>query len=340
MPEQVAINDLPFALTLGGFTYLIVVMWGDPFVEILHRIGWGKNILQELSASHQAKAGTPTSGGVLILIPAIVITLGLNTVALVREGLTGASILIPLFVLTGFGILGLYDDYIGIFGDRAIGKGISARTKFYGQLLLAGLVVLLMSVVGTQFANSFFFPLIPDAIEIPAVLWIPIGIFIIVGTSNAVNLTDGLDGLAGIIVATAFAAYGAIASLQGQTFLVQFCFILVGACFGFLWYNAKPAQMFMGDVGSLSLGAALGTVALMTGQWVVLPLIAIIPVAETLSVMIQVSYFKWSDGDRIFKKAPIHHHFEETGWSETQVVQRFWLVGILSAMVGVALVLL
>ncbi|MFP4321407.1 MAG: phospho-N-acetylmuramoyl-pentapeptide-transferase, partial [Anaerolineales bacterium] len=122
-------------------------------------------------------------------------------------------------------------------------------------------------------------------------------------------------------------------------FLVQFCFIMVGACFGFLWFNAKPAQMFMGDVGSLSLGAALGTVSLMTGQWIVLPLIAIIPVAEVLSVIIQVTYYKWSGGMRIFRKAPLHHHFEEGDWSETQVVQRFWLVAILSAMVGIALVL-
>ncbi|HLA44006.1 MAG TPA: phospho-N-acetylmuramoyl-pentapeptide-transferase, partial [Aggregatilineales bacterium] len=184
------------------------------------------------------------------------------------------------------------------------------------------------------------FPMIPVEIEIARWIWIPIAILIIVGFSNAVNLTDGMDGLAGIIVATAFAAYGIIASLQGQSFLVQFCFIVVGACFGFLWYNAHPAQMFMGDVGSLSLGAALGTVALMTGQWTLLPLIAVIPVAEALSVVIQVTYFKYSDGHRVFRMAPLHHHFEKGNWSETQVVQRFWLVAILTAMVGIALVLL
>jgi phospho-N-acetylmuramoyl-pentapeptide-transferase len=158
--------------------------------------------------------------------------------------------------------------------------------------------------------------------------------------SNAVNLSDGLDGLAGIIVATAFAAYGIIAALQGQSFLVQFAFIVVGACFGFLWYNAKPAQMFMGDVGSLSLGAALGVLALMTGQWLLLPFLAIIPVTTSLSVMIQVSYFKYSGGQRIFRMTPLHHHYELGGWSETQIVQRFWLVAILSAMIGIALVLL
>jgi phospho-N-acetylmuramoyl-pentapeptide-transferase len=174
----------------------------------------------------------------------------------------------------------------------------------------------------------------------PVWIWIPIAVVIIVGFSNAVNIADGLDGLSGLITASAFAAYGVIAQLQGQTFLVQFSFIMVGACFGFLWYNAHPAQMFMGDVGALALGAALATVALMTGQWLLLPLIAIIPVAEVASVILQVSYFRLTHGQRLFRMTPIHHHFELSGWSETQVVQRFWLVGILSAMVGVSLALL
>jgi phospho-N-acetylmuramoyl-pentapeptide-transferase len=337
MPNE--LRDLPFALSLGMFTFLLVVMWGGPFVEILHRLRWGKKIRRELDI-HHSKTGTPTSGGILILIPTIVITLGLNMASIIRESLTGQSILIPLFVLIGFGILGFYDDAEGILGQAPIGQGISARAKFSGQLILAGMVAGVMSFGETQFANSFLFPLIPVELNLPRLVWIPLAMFIIVGMSNAVNLTDGLDGLAGIISATAFAAYGAIASLQGQSFLAQFCFILVGACFGFLWYNAKPAQMFMGDVGALAIGAALGTIALMTGQWIVLPLIAVIPVATTLSVIIQVSYFRYSGGKRFFRMAPLHHHFEKGGWSETQVVQRFWLVAILSAMIGIALVLL
>lgn len=335
----VELRDLPFALSLGGFTFILVVMWGGPFVEILIRLRLGKQIRQEL-LMQQHKKGTPTMGGILILIPTLVITLGLNAAALVRAGLTGQSILLPLFVLLGFGLLGLYDDLEGIFGKTRIGEGIPARAKFMAQLLLAAGVVTVMSFAETQFANAVLVPLFPVEIGVPRWLWIPIGVFVIVGMSNAVNLTDGMDGLAGIIVATAFAAYGAIAALQGQSFLVQFCFIVVGACFGFLWYNAHPAQMFMGDVGSLSLGAALGTVALMTGQWLLLPFIAIIPVAETVSVILQVIYFRLTEGQRIFRKAPLHHHFEEGDWSETQVVQRFWLVGILSAMIGIALVLL
>jgi phospho-N-acetylmuramoyl-pentapeptide-transferase len=157
--------------------------------------------------------------------------------------------------------------------------------------------------------------------------------------SNAVNLTDGLDGLAGLISATAFAAYGGIALLQGQIFLARFCFTIVGALFGFLWFNVHPADLFMGDTGSLALGAALAVVALMTGRWLLLPVIAIIPISEALSVMLQVAYFKLTKGKRLFKMAPFHHHFELLGWSETQVVQRFWLVGLLFGMLGIAMAL-
>lgn len=335
------VAELPFALSLGAFTFLLVTIWGGPFIQILIRLRVGKNIRADMPIGHEKKQGTPTMGGILILIPVLGLTLGLNIADLLREGVTGQSILIPLSVLSVFGLLGAYDDWEGIRQSRGIkGEGISARSKFRAQLLFSALVVIFMSTTGVQFSNQLLVPLFPNEINIPAVIWIVLGVFIIVGTSNALNFTDGLDGLAGIITASAFAAYGLIAQLQGQTFLVQFCFILVGACFGFLWYNAHPAQLFMGDTGSLALGAALGTVALMTGQWLLLPIIAIIPVAEALSVIIQITYFKVTGGQRIFRKAPLHHHFEEGGWSETQVVQRFWLVGILSAMTGIAFALL
>jgi phospho-N-acetylmuramoyl-pentapeptide-transferase len=181
-------------------------------------------------------------------------------------------------------------------------------------------------------------------------------VFWIVGFSNAVNLTDGLDGLAGIISATAFLAYAVIA--YGQSFagatpgvqppvssLVPFSLIVVGATLAFLWFNAHPAQMFMGDTGALALGAALAVVALMTGQWLLLPAVALVPVAETLTVIFQVGYFKYTKrrygaGRRLFKMAPLHNHFELKGWSETQIVQRFWLIGIWAAMIGIALALL
>ncbi len=160
------------------------------------------------------------------------------------------------------------------------------------------------------------------------------------GTSNAVNLTDGLDGLAGSIATVAFVAYGIVAYLQGQIYLVLFCFTIVGTVMAFLWYNAYPAELFMGDTGALALGATLGVVALMTGQWLLLPLIGLMFVAEAFSVILQVVYFKLTGGKRLFKMSPLHHHFELIGWSETHVTQRFWLIGIMSAMLGIALALL
>jgi phospho-N-acetylmuramoyl-pentapeptide-transferase len=286
-------------------------------------------------------------GGIMIIIPAVLIMLALNIASIVQLG-TGASIFLPLGVLLGFALLGLIDDWEGIRNSRGlIGEGISARAKFAGQLLLAGgaSAILAFYQGGFAFANEMQIPLIDLTIQLHPIIYIGICMFIIIGTSNAINFTDGLDGLAGIITASAFAAYGVIAFLQGQIYLVQLCFILVGACFAFLWYNAHPAQLFMGDVGSLSLGATLGIVAIMTGEWLLLPIIAIVPVIEMVSVILQVASAKYSrrylgEDIRLFKRAPIHHHFELSGWSETQVVQRFWLVGILSAMVGVALALL
>lgn len=334
--------ELPFALSLGAITFLLTAIWGGPFVEILRRLRLGKQIRETGPQTHLAKMGTPTMGGVLILVPVVLIALGLNLARLVQETVTGSSILLPLFVLLGFGVLGAIDDLEGVRGARERGEGMRARTKLAFQLLLAVIAAVLMAFAGGGFqnANGVFIPLYPTFVKIPPLVWIAMAVFIIVGTSNAVNFVDGLDGLAGLITASAFAAYGAIAHLQGQAFLVQFSFIIVGACFGFLWYNAHPAQMFMGDVGSLALGAALGTVALMTGQWLLLPIIAIIPVATMLSVILQVAYFRLTGGQRLFRMTPLHHHFELSGWSETQVVQRFWLMGILAAMLGVALALL
>jgi phospho-N-acetylmuramoyl-pentapeptide-transferase len=339
-------NALPFALTVGGVAFLIGVIWGEPFIEILKRLGVGKKIRPELDESQQKKMGTPTMGGIMILIPVLLVALALSFVSVLNSDapVTGASILLPLAVMVGFALLGAYDDWEGIRRSEGakVGLGISPRAKFIGQLLLAGIASAIISLYGGgfSFANQFTIPLIGISIPLHPILFIPISTFIIVAMSNAVNLTDGMDGLAGIITASAFAAYGVIAFLQGQIFLVQLCFIIVGACFAFLWYNAHPAQLFMGDLGALALGATLGMVAIMTGQWLLLPIIAIVPVAETVSVVLQVWYFRRTNGQRLFRMSPIHHHFKLIGWSETQVVQRFWLVGILAAMVGVALALL
>jgi phospho-N-acetylmuramoyl-pentapeptide-transferase len=276
-------------------------------------------------------------GGWLFIIPILLVTGVLNLVSILSElNVFGNSILLPLLTLSLFAAVGALDDWLGIRRPRGIG-GLRARWKFLLQTIIAiGIAVILK--YGLQ-PPELILPNVPEVINL-GIWYIPIAVIWIVGWSNAVNITDGLDGLAGLISATAFAAYGAIAMLQGQVFLVRFCFTVVGALFAFLWYNAHPAELFMGDTGSLPLGATLGVVALMTGQWVLLPIIAIIPFSETLSVILQVAYFKITKGRRLFKMAPLKHHFELSGWSETQIVQRFWLVALLSGMFGVALALI
>jgi phospho-N-acetylmuramoyl-pentapeptide-transferase len=331
---------LPFALSAGMLAFLLGVIWGGPFVEILRRLRLGKNIRPELNERHQKKRGTPTMGGIMIVVPTLILCFALNLARVVQTG-QGASIFLPLLMMFGFGILGMIDDWSGIQKSRGLeGEGISARAKLAGQLILAGSGAAVISLGNFSYANQIIIPLLNIAIPISPLLFIPITTYIIIGTANAVNFTDGLDGLAGIISASAFAAYGIIAFLQGQFFLTQLCFVLVGSCFAFLWFNAHPAQLIMGDTGSMALGSVLGIIAVMSGQWALLPIIAIVPVAETVSVILQVWYFKSTKGQRLFRQAPLHHHFEFSGWSETQIVQRFWLVGLLSAMIGVALALL
>ncbi len=339
---------LPLALTVGAVSFLLGVIWGGPLVEILRRLKAGKNIRDEIADMHAKKAGTPTMGGILIVLPVLVMTLALNLVSILRSNaVIGPSILLPLFVMVMFAIIGGVDDWQGFRrarGEARYGEGLTGRVKMVLQVAVASIVAVGFSLYsrdgGFQFANQLVLPLFGIVIPISPILFIPIMVICIVGMSNAVNFTDGLDGLSGIISASAFAAYGVIAFLQGQIFLVQLCFIFVGACFAFLWFNAHPAQMFMGDVGSLALGATLGTIAIMTGQWLLLPIIAIVPMAELMSVILQVAYFKATKGQRLFRRSPIHHHFELSGWSETQIVQRFWLVGLLAAMIGVALALI
>jgi len=330
-----------FALILASISFLMVVFWGRPYLSLLRRWGVGKRIRIDGPDGHFTKMGTPTMGGVLITIPVMVITLALNIYNLLGQTVIGRSILVPLGVMGAYSLLGALDDLAGVRGMRR-GEGFTARFKMEIELVFT-LFVVLVIYYGLEI-HSIAIPGVAEKIDM-GLFYIPIAMFVLIGSANAANLTDGLDGLAGIILASAFAAYGGIAQLQGQIYLVRFCFTVVGASFAFLWYNAHPAELFMGDTGSLALGATLGTVALMTGQWFVLPVIMLVPVAETLSVIIQVSYFKYTkrrfgEGRRVFKMAPLHHHFELLGWSETQVVQRFWLVGMLAAMAGVALALI
>jgi phospho-N-acetylmuramoyl-pentapeptide-transferase len=272
-------------------------------------------------------------GGVMIILPVALVTVMLNFGSLLGLDVLGQSVLLPLGVMFAFALLGAVDDWEGVRGRRP-GLGLRARTKFAIQVIFA-----FIAAIGLYYVldvPELYLPGYNNEFEIG--LWfIPIAVILIVGFSNAMNFTDGLDGLAGLIAVTAFVAFGAIAIFYRQLFLARFCFTLVGAIFGFLWFNVHPAELIMGDTGSLSLGATLAVVALMTGQWPLLLVVAIIPVSVTLSIILQVAYFKLTGGRRLFKMAPLHHHFELSGWSETQVVQRFWLISLLFAMIGMAL---
>jgi phospho-N-acetylmuramoyl-pentapeptide-transferase len=332
------------ALFLGGLSFLLAVVWGSPLIKLLKHYGIGKKIRIEGPATHQVKAGTPTMGGLMIVVPVLVITAALNIANLLGATVIGKSLLVPMTVMAAFAALGAIDDLMGIRGKS--GDGMLARVKFPIQVTVA-IAIALILYFGPSQLRSVALPGVAEKIDI-GLIWIPIAVIIIVGEANAVNFTDGLDGLAGIIAATAFMAYAVIAYLQSfkgeppytVSYLVPFSLTVAGACMAFLWFNAHPAQMFMGDTGSEALGATLGVVALMTGQWLLLPVVGLIPVAEMLSVVLQVGYFKLTKGKRLFKMAPLHNHYVLLGWSETQIVQRFWLVAIWSAMVGVALALL
>jgi phospho-N-acetylmuramoyl-pentapeptide-transferase len=352
-------DPMSFALTLGAVSFFIAVIWGPPLLRLLRRWRIGKQIRVELPTTHQTKMGTPTMGGLMILVPVTLITIVMNLANFLsgfdagkailayfnfQEGspLIGKSILLPLLVLTAFGILGAVDDLSEVRGWWG-GGGLRARVMLPLQFLLA--LVTAIGLHHPQFLglHEVGVPTLREVADL-GVWYVPIAAFVIVGMANAVNFTDGLDGLAGSIAAVTFVAYGIIAFLQGQFPLLSFCFTMVGALFAFLWFNAHPAQLFMGGMGSLALGAALAVVALMSFQWLLLPIVGLIFVAEAGSVVIQVGFFKLTRrltgaGRRVFKMTPLHLHFEVLGWSETQITQRFWLIGVLAAMLGIALAL-
>ncbi len=320
-------------LALAAVSFLITVIWGVPFIRILKWFKAGDSIREEMPDRFVEKIGTPTLGGLLFIFPAIFLTLLMNAVEILGLQPIGKSIILPMITLLIYGALGALDDWEKL-RKKDIGLGLSARTKFILQIVLSLPIAYILKYILD--VPDLYLPGVFREIQL-GVFYIPVAAFMIVGFANAVNLTDGMDGLAGLISATCFATFGGIALGQGQLYIAQFCFILVGAVFGFLWFNVHPAKLFMGDTGSLALGATLAVVALMTGHWILLPIVAVIPVSETLSVIIQVGYFKLTGGQRIFKMAPIHLHFELLGWSETQIVQRFWLVSLLFAMIGIGL---
>ena len=305
---------------------MLTVIIGRPILAFLKRHKIGKQIRLEGPESHLVKMGTPTMGGIMITTSVVVLTAIFNLAGRL-------SMLLPLGVLLACAVLGAVDDMLNLVGGTR--TGLTARFKFAWLFLFAAIAAWVL--YGPLGLHTIYIPFV-GKYEIGLVYFF-IALFAIMGTAHATNLTDGLDSLLGGLAAIAFIAYGVIAYLQGQLQIVAFCFTMVGALIGFLWYNAHPAQVFMGDTGSLAIGAGLAVAAFQTGQWLILPVVGFVFVAVTLSVFIQVGYFKISGGKRVFKKAPLHHHFELIGWSETQVQMRFWLVGIAAGMLGIALAL-
>jgi phospho-N-acetylmuramoyl-pentapeptide-transferase len=298
-----------------------VLITGPFFIPELHKLKFGQSIREEGPKSHQAKSGTPTMGGIMII-------LGITIGTLVAAPLS-TEILLALFIMLGHFVLGFMDDYIKVVKKRNL--GLKAKQKMLGQILIAVVTM----VIGTQslgIDTSVWVPVLNISVNIGIGYYFLL-LFVMVGTSNAVNLTDGLDGLASGTVAIAASAYAVVCLTMGHPDLAIFCAAIVAACVAFLRFNAHPAKVFMGDTGSLALGGAMAAVGILTHTEVLLAIIGFVFVCEALSVIIQVTSFK-TTGKRVFRMSPIHHHFELGGWSEWKVVFVFWTVGLIASIIA------
>jgi len=292
---------------------------------LLRKFQINQIIRKEGPASHKAKTGIPTMGGLGIIITTIIILLCYHIPSSYNLSL--------LFLLIGFGLIGFIDDFLKIYYKK--NKGLPGRYKLLLQFLVSLVFAYVLISVGHYEYIEPFWKLLGIVNPIIYLIFI---VFVLVGSSNALNLTDGLDGLAGGVSTIILITYGFICLNLGLIDAALFCFVLAAVCLSFLFFNFKPAVIFMGDVGSLALGGVIGGIAILTHTLLPLCIIAIVPILEALSVIIQVSYFKITKGKRIFKMTPIHHHFELLGWPEVKVVFRFWLVTIISSIVGYLLI--
>ncbi len=309
---------------LLAFAIVVILMPG--YIRLMRWAGFAKQIRVDGPESHQVKSGTPTAGGALLI--GVVGSLAL------LFNLVDASTFAPLAALGLVGVLGFADDWL----NASTGDGIRARQKLLWQTAVA--VFAAWQIQRTYQIAAVAVPFV-GAVAVAPWIYIAFAAFAIVAMSNGVNLTDGLDGLAGGTLIFAFVSFLIIALLNdpAQPNLAILCSLLIGALLGFLWFNVHPAQVFMGDAGSLSLGATLAVVSLITGQILILPLIGVIFVVEAGSVVLQVAFFKITGGRRIFRMSPLHHHFELGGWPETKISLRFWIVGALAGLLGVTLFL-
>ncbi len=333
---------ITFRTIFASITALLICLIVGPWlIRKLQGLQIDQQIREDGPQSHQIKKGTPTMGGVLIIFAVVISTvlwtnLSINYVWLI------------LLVTVGFGLIGFIDDYRKLAGKSS--KGISGKARLSAEIVIAlfvGIILYLKPGFNSQVTIPFFKTVLPNL----GWGYVLLSTFIIVGTANAVNLTDGLDGLAIGPATICFATYVLFAYFSGNIKaasylqipyvsgsgeLAVFCGALVGAALGFLWFNAYPAEIFMGDVGSLSLGGALGTTAIITKQEILLAIVGGIFVVETFSVIFQVGYFKLTQGKRIFRMAPLHHHFELKGWAEPKVIVRFWIISILLALMAIS----
>ena len=308
-------------LLLSAVTALAIVLFsGVYFLPLLHRLKYGQSIREEGPASHQQKSGTPTMGGVMIV-------LAVTAATLLFAPLT-VTTLLALFIFLGHFLLGFADDYIKVVKKRNL--GLRAYQKLLGQLLISAITILIgRALLGHD--TSVWMPILGETLDIGALYYVLV-VFVLVGTSNAVNLTDGLDGLASGTVAVAALFYAALLYSVDSS-LMTFSAAIIGATIGFLWYNHHPARIFMGDTGSLALGGALAGIAILSHTEMLLPIVGFVFFCEALSVILQVISFQ-TRGKRIFRMSPIHHHFELGGWSETRVVYTFWAVGAAGALLA------
>lgn len=342
LPQNIRILFLIFGSQVSAFA--LTLLLAPKFIQLLHKYKIGKNLREIASTGEKAsifqqlhfkKAGTPTMGGILIWGGALIIVLasGLSSLLHITEHslLSRQETWLPIFTLVTTALLGAIDDYLNLKG-KGTSKGLNMKPKFLWLTLFA-----LMGALWFHYRLGY------DQIHVPffgdltlGIWYIPLFILVITASANAVNFTDGLDGLAGGLLVIAFGAFAILAYAKGLFILSAFCAVLVGAILGFLWFNIFPAHFYMGDTGAWSLGATLGVIAMMTDSVAVLPLIGFVFVIETLSVIIQLvgkKYFK----RKVFHIAPLHHHFEKIGWSEPNIVMRFWIIGGSCAMIGLIL---
>ena len=333
---------ITFRTIFASITALVICLFVGPWlIRKLQSLQIGQHIRKDGPQSHLSKKGTPTMGGILIIIAVVISTF-------LWANLAVNYIWLVLLVTVGYGLIGFADDYRKLTGSSS--KGISGKTRLAFEIVIAlfvSLVIYFKPGFNSQIAIPFFKTVLPNL----GWGYIILATFIIVGTANAVNLTDGLDGLAIGPATICFATFVMFAYFSGNvkvaTYLqipyvaasgelAVFCGAMVGAALGFLWFNSYPAEVFMGDVGSLSLGGALGTLAIITKQEILLAIVGGIFVVETFSVIFQVGYFKLTNGKRIFRMAPLHHHFELKGWAEPKVIVRFWIISILLALLAIS----